>query len=420
MRVIDIFMAMPSFIVALAIAGTLGASGKNLVLSMSFVYWAGYARLSRALTIQVKEQNYMMALKAGGCGHTRIIFRHVLRNIAPSIIALATMEIGTIILAIAGFSFIGLGVQPPTPEWGIMLSDSKNFIQTFPQLMIYPGIVIVIVVMAFNLLGEGMKMEWQENKVLKIQNLRVDFQTKAGTVQAVKGVNLTVPKGKITALVGESGSGKSVTSLAVLGLLPRNGKIVEGEITAEGMEFGKLSKEQKKKWNGSTVGMIFQDPSASLNPLYTVGNQMTEGIRQRQKMKKEEAEKLALSYLEAVKLPNPKQLMKKYPFELSGGMCQRVMIAIAMALEPKYLIADEPTTALDVTVQRQILSEIYRMSREQKMGILFITHDLGVVAEIADQVYIMQAGEIVEAAPVDEIFHKPIHPYTKKLLSAIL
>ena len=157
MRVIDIFMAMPSFIVALAIAGTLGASGKNLVLSMSFVYWAGYARLSRALTIQVKEQNYMMALKAGGCGHTRIIFRHVLRNIAPSIIALATMEIGTIILAIAGFSFIGLCVQPPTPEWGIMLSDSKNFIQTFPQLMIYPGIVIVIVVMAFNLLGEGMK-----------------------------------------------------------------------------------------------------------------------------------------------------------------------------------------------------------------------------------------------------------------------
>ena len=157
MRVIDIFMAMPSFIVALAIAGTLGASGKNLVLSMSFVYLAGYARLSRALTIQVKEQNYMMALKAGGCGHTRIIFRHVLRNIAPSIIALATMEIGTIILAIAGFSFIGLGVQPPTPEWGIMLSDSKNFIQTFPQLMIYPGIVIVIVVMAFNLLGEGMK-----------------------------------------------------------------------------------------------------------------------------------------------------------------------------------------------------------------------------------------------------------------------
>ena len=262
-------------------------------------------------------------------------------------------------------------------------------------------------------------MEWQENKTLKIQNLRVDFLTKTGTIQAVKGVNLTVPKGKITALVGESGSGKSVTSLAVLGLLPRNGKIVEGEITAEGMEFGKLSKEQKKRWNGSTVGMIFQDPSASLNPLYTVGNQITEGIRQRQKMKKEEAEKLALSYLKAVKLPNPKQLMKKYPFELSGGMCQRVMIAIAMALKPKYLIADEPTTALDVTVQRQILSEIYRMSREQKMGILFITHDLGVVAHVADRIAVMYAGKIVEYGTAEDIFYDPLHPYTWSLLASM-
>lgn len=157
MRVIDIFMAMPSFIVALAIAGTLGASGKNLVLAMSLVYWASYARLTRALTIQVKEQSYMMALRAGGCSHRQMIFKHVLKNISPSIIALATIEVGSIILAIAGFSFIGLGVQPPTPEWGIMLSDSKNFIQTYPRLMVYPGLVIVIIVMAFNLLGDGMK-----------------------------------------------------------------------------------------------------------------------------------------------------------------------------------------------------------------------------------------------------------------------
>jgi peptide/nickel transport system permease protein len=157
MRVIDLFMAMPSFIVALAIAGTLGASGKNLVLAMSCVYWASYARLSRALTIQMKEQNFVMALKAGGCTNTRILFAHILKNIAPSIIALATMEFGSVILSIAGFSFIGLGVQAPTPEWGIMLSDSKNYIQTYPQLMMYPGIAIVIVVMAFNLLGDGIK-----------------------------------------------------------------------------------------------------------------------------------------------------------------------------------------------------------------------------------------------------------------------
>ncbi len=157
MRVIDIFMAMPSFVVTLAIAGTLGASGKNLVLAMSSVYWAGYARLARALTIQIKEQNFIMALKAGGCTGIQIVSKHIFKNIAGSILALATMEIGSIVLAIAGFSFIGIGIQPPLPEWGVILSDSKNYIQTCPRLMIYPGIVIMMVVMGFNLLGDGVK-----------------------------------------------------------------------------------------------------------------------------------------------------------------------------------------------------------------------------------------------------------------------
>ena len=157
MRVIDVFMAMPMFIVALAIAGTMGASGAHLILSLSVVSWAEYARLARALTLQEKNQNYMTALKAGGCGHARIIFKHILRNILPSIIALASMEIGSIILSIAGFSFIGLGVQAPTPEWGIMLSDSKSYIQTYPSLMFYPGILIMLIVLAFNYLGEGIQ-----------------------------------------------------------------------------------------------------------------------------------------------------------------------------------------------------------------------------------------------------------------------
>ena len=156
-RIIDIFMAMPAFIVALAIAGTRGASGENLVLAMSIAFWAEYARVSRALTLQVKEQNYILALKAGGCNNLQIIFKHVLRNIAPSIISLATIEVGGVILAIAGFSFIGLGVQAPTPEWGIMLSESKSYIQTYPRLMFIPGIVVMIVVFAFNLLGEGIQ-----------------------------------------------------------------------------------------------------------------------------------------------------------------------------------------------------------------------------------------------------------------------
>lgn len=157
MRVIDIFLAMPSFIIVLAIAGSFGTSGKNLILAMSMSYWANYARVSRALTLKIKGESYFQALKAGGLSHTRIIFKHVLRNIMPSIIALATVEIGTIILAIAGFSFIGLGVKPPTPEWGIMLSESRPFIQTFPQLMMYPGLTIMLIVFGVNILGEGVQ-----------------------------------------------------------------------------------------------------------------------------------------------------------------------------------------------------------------------------------------------------------------------
>lgn len=163
MRIIDVFMAMPAFIVALAIAGTLGPSGKNLVLALSVVSWAEYARLARALTLQAKNQNYMMALKAGGCSHANRIFKHILKNIAPSIISLASIEVGSIILSIAGFSFIGLGVQAPTPEWGIMLSDSKSYIQTQPQLMIIPGVLIMIMVLAFNYLGEGIQDGMEQN-----------------------------------------------------------------------------------------------------------------------------------------------------------------------------------------------------------------------------------------------------------------
>lgn len=263
-------------------------------------------------------------------------------------------------------------------------------------------------------------MECQQTDRLTVTDLHVEFYTSEGVVRALNGVSLEVQRGKITALVGESGSGKSVTSLAIMDLLPANGKVVKGDIRTGDIHFKDLSPKQRQKLNGTLMGMIFQDPLASLNPLYTVGNQMSEGLLCHYKINRKEAVEKSVSYLEAVDLQNPEQLMKKYPFELSGGMCQRVMIAIAMALHPTFLIADEPTTALDVTVQRQILSEIYQMSKKENVGVLFITHDLGVVAEIADYVYIMQDGEIVEDADVDTVFHHPKHYYTKQLLNAIL
>lgn len=263
-------------------------------------------------------------------------------------------------------------------------------------------------------------MEDQYSNCLMVENLKVGFLTTAGMITAVDGVDLTIRRKKITVLVGESGSGKSVTSLAIMNLLPSNGRILDGEITAEGIALHTLPSKKRQAYNGTLLGMIFQDPLASLDPLFTIGDQIMEGLRRHFKMSKKEALECAISYLEAMNLPCPEQLLRKYPYELSGGMCQRVMIAIALALKPSYLIADEPTTALDVTVQSQILSKICRLSQEKNMGVLFITHDLGVAAEIADDVCIMQKGKIVEQAEVDTIFHHPVHEYTKKLLNGIL
>ena len=221
----------------------------------------------------------MIALKAGGCGHARIIFRHVLRNILPSVIALATMEIGSIILSIAGFSFIGLGVQAPTPEWGIMLSDSKSYIQTYPRLMFYPGILIMIIVLAFNYLGEG-NTKWNRQKMMsKVKRLHVEFQTSHGMVHAVKDVSLEVKRGRIHALVGESGSGKSVTSLTIMNLLAGNGKVISGDVTLNEKSLLKLSGKEKRQLYGDRIGMIFQDPTAALDPLFTVEQLLLEGLR---------------------------------------------------------------------------------------------------------------------------------------------
>lgn len=263
-------------------------------------------------------------------------------------------------------------------------------------------------------------MECQQNDTLQIRDLSVNFKTVRGTVHAVRQVSMTVRKGRIHALVGESGSGKSVTSLAVMDLLAKNGTVTNGEILLKNEDLLSIKRKQRSKFLGSTLGMIFQDPTASLDPLFTIGDLMTEGLMEHQKLSRKEAWKIAVESLRAVNLTDPEYLMTKRPFELSGGMCQRVMIAIVMSMQPEYLIADEPTTALDVTVQKQILQQIYSLCHEKNIGVLFITHDLGVVAEIADEVSIMQNGVIVESGTVEEIFYDPKHEYTKKLLAAVL
>ncbi len=254
--------------------------------------------------------------------------------------------------------------------------------------------------------------------ILSIKNLTIEFKSEDETVRAVKSLNLDIPKGKTVGLVGESGSGKSVTSLAIMGLIPSPpGRISEGEILFHGKDLTKMTQEQMRKIRGNHIGMIFQEPMTSLNPVYTVGNQIDEVLMLHQGKSAKEARQRTIELLDEVGIPSPSESVNKYPHQMSGGQKQRVMIAMAMACEPELLICDEPTTALDVTIQKQVLELMFDLQRKHGMSMLFITHDLAVIADIADEVAVMFRGDLVEKNTTKKLFENPQHPYTKGLLA---
>ncbi len=258
---------------------------------------------------------------------------------------------------------------------------------------------------------------------LEVKNLKISFQTQGGKLQAARSVSFWLQEGETLAIVGESGSGKSVTSKAIMGLLPKNARLEEGEILYDGVNLLDLSEEEMTKIRGRKIAMIFQDPLSSLDPIMRIGKQITETIllnrgKGEKRMTRKAAKERALALMREVGIPEPETRFKQYPFELSGGMRQRIVIAIALSANPDVLICDEPTTALDVTIQAQILDLINRLKKERKLTVLFITHDLGVVARMADRVAVMYAGKIVEYGKAEEIFYQAKHPYSWALLSS--
>lgn len=256
-------------------------------------------------------------------------------------------------------------------------------------------------------------------KLLVVDNLHTSFFTPAGEVKAVNGVSFSLDRGKVLGIVGESGSGKSVTAYSILQILSNPGKIVSGSVQLDGEELVGASKEKMRTIRGNKISIIFQDPMTSLNPVYTIGNQLKEAIKLHTNRNNAQAKARAIEMLELVGINEPEKRIKQYPHELSGGMRQRVMIAMALACEPDILIADEPTTALDVTIQAQILDLMKDLQKKLGMAIIMITHDLGVVAEMCDEVIVMYAGEVCERGTADEIFYNPKHEYTKGLLRSI-
>ena len=255
--------------------------------------------------------------------------------------------------------------------------------------------------------------------LLEVKNLQTHFPTRAGLVRAVDGVSFHVDRGELLGLVGESGCGKSITALSVMRLISPPGKIASGEITFEGEDLLNASESRMREIRGDDIAMIFQDPMTSLNPVYTVGEQIAEALRLHRNMSRPEARAAAIKAMDEVAIPDAARRVGDYPHQLSGGMRQRVMIAMALACNPELLIADEPTTALDVTIQAQILELLNELRRTRRLAVLLITHDLGVVAEVADRVCVMYTGKIVEESPVGEIFEYPKHPYTRGLLKSV-
>jgi oligopeptide/dipeptide ABC transporter ATP-binding protein len=255
--------------------------------------------------------------------------------------------------------------------------------------------------------------------LLEVKNLRTQFPTRAGLVKAVDDVSFYLDRGELLGLVGESGCGKSMTALSIMRLIAPPGRIAGGEVLFDGRDLLKLSDAAMREMRGDDIAMVFQDPMTSLNPVFTVGEQIGEALRLHRKMSRKEARLATIEAMREVAIPDPARRLDDYPHQLSGGMRQRVMIAMALACNPKLLIADEPTTALDVTIQAQILELLNELRKQRELAVLLITHDLGVVAEVADRVAVMYTGRIVEESPVDELFARPKHPYTEGLLRSV-
>jgi peptide/nickel transport system ATP-binding protein len=464
MRAMDAMFSFPPLVLALTVAALLGSSINDTAIAIAIVFIPSFVRVLRGQVIAVREENYIEAARSLGATSGRLIRRHVVPNVASPVIIQIALSLGFALLVEAGLSYLGLGEQPPTPSWGSMMNDGYQFIFTTPWALVFPGLAIMLTVLSFNLLADGLRDALgrerpkgsslvvsgrdtrrsrlaqlrgiapradrpsmvtpvaaanRDGSLLCVENLRVEFLTNGRWLPVMEDANFSVPRGKTLGLVGESGSGKTVSALAVMGLLPARGCRAGGVARFEGRDLMRLSPADFRQIRGNEIAMIFQEPMTSLNPAYTVGNQIAEQVRTHRQLSKANSWKVAVEMLERVDIPNAAKRAHDYPHAFSGGMRQRVMIAMALSCSPKLLIADEPSTALDVTTQAQIVELLHTLQREEDMAMIFVTHDLGVIADIADDVVVMYAGQIVEETSAPALFTRPSHPYTEALLNSI-
>ena len=447
MRFVEALIALPALLVAIAILAILGPSLTNAMIALGIANSTAFFRLMRGAALEVREELYIDAARVSGASAARVVFRHVLPNVSGPLTVQTTLAFSYVLLAEAGLSFIGLGVQPPDSSWGIMLATAQRYVYQHPFMAIPPGLMIVFTVLAFNLLGDGLRDAFSRvaapatarkpkgepqprakdaddpaagTALLEVENLEVRFAApRGGDLTVVTGVGFSVQPGKTLGLVGESGCGKSVSAMAIMRLLAESGHISAGSIRFEGEDLANATEARMSNIRGNRIGMIFQEPGTSLNPAFTVENQISESLIRHQHLTRSQARSRTVELLDHVGIPGAHLRAGDYPHQFSGGMAQRVMIAMALACNPSLLIADEPTTALDVTIQGQVLDLLTRLQEEHGMAILLITHDLGVVADMCDDAVVMYAGQVIERGPMADVLQNPQHPYTAGLLASM-
>jgi peptide/nickel transport system permease protein len=456
MRGADAGLAFPPLVLALAVVAVLGSGVNDVSLAFALVFAPGFARFIRGQTLAIKEESFVEASTSLGSPPTRIVLARILPNVLTGLAVGIAIALGAALLTSSGLSFLGLGPPPPAASWGSMLEEAYNTVLfTHPWALVPSGLVIALTVLAFNTLGDAMRdtvsgattkgrhrhartqrgltavsllaeparteagPEPEAGALLEVRGLCIEFDTESGPARVVDEASFDVERGQIVGLVGESGCGKTVSSLAVLRLLSSPpAHIVGGSIRFDGRELLDADFDEMRRIRGREISMVFQDPLASLDPTFTIGSQLMEAMRLHEKLSRSAARARAVELLKSVHIPDPERRLSAYPHQLSGGMRQRVMIAMALSCWPRLLIADEPTTALDVTIQAQIVELLQELRESMDLAVLFVTHDLALISELSDEIAVMYAGEVVEQAPTAQLFARPRHPYTAALLAA--
>jgi peptide/nickel transport system ATP-binding protein/peptide/nickel transport system permease protein len=423
---IDFSVAFPGLLLAIFLAVVLGVGARAAVLAIGIASAPAFARLTQTLAASVGGSDYVAAARLIGVGRWRLLRRHVLPNVAEPLILNTTIAVGYALLAISGLSFLGLGMQPPGYDWGRLLDEALPRIYVTPAAALGPVAAIVVAGLAFNALGEALARASARRPVRRPRTGRLaaadvappdgallharDVTVAFGDVTPVRGVSLSVRPGEVVGVVGESGSGKSLTALAIAQLVPAGGLV-----SLRGRDARALSRREL----GTSLAMVFQDPATSLNPALRIGRQLAEVLEVHRGTARAEAARVAIDRLRTVRISRPDARAGQYPHELSGGMRQRVMIAMGLMGEPDLIIADEPTSALDVTVQQQILRLLDGVSEESGAAVVFISHDMAVVAGLCRRVLVMYAGRVVEELDAGALRARARHPYTRALIASV-